>query len=1216
MFCYCDNIKFIGNDIQGLPTNGSNIVNGILYSGTNGVFLANKIQGATSLITMGTDQYGDNRKTMFKQSLPTSGDFVLGDEIRNTNPVISGTSPNRTFIKGWTYTSAGWIPQKAFESTPTLSDVLTSGNTAALPITLTGQTYRSDGTGDTGYGLYTGGLPLWIVAKYLNSSFQIARYDDSGTLVDRPIFISRTNGNVGIGNNLSPVEKLDVTGNIKLTGKITFSGNIFLATGSGTPEGNLTATPGSLYLNYQGGSNPTIYTKATGTGNTGWLALNNPNNLTYTTISAIRSSTGNATPYLYTTDIDQQGEWRYDSTDTTSVDNTGTILVTADSKRYKRIYEGAVNAKWFGLKESNSVANSVTNYNAIQGAYIWLQSLGGGELYIPEGTYSIDVTIPLMAPGNTTTYGAGSNSILLAWGSSIPNVNDRPYPLTNGAVIFAANPNDGLQPDGYSIGLIRNVHFRDFAIWCDRGAGTLDSDHILSGIKIKSGKEVSITRMLIHNMPNTGIVCVESLDFLVSENVCFSNGFGQPDGTPRSGNGISTASTIVENGQFNLESRGGIITNNISNYNYDEGIQFGCVGGLVVGNNVCLGNGHYGLEGDTAYATIITSEDLGHELPNQVIISNNYIDATKLDGTLGKGGITYGAGNEGNISIVNNTIRNTSGQSAILVTQNNKGIVRIENNNIDSCVATGIYHKIAVSAAEVIVAGNKISSGDNISASNDIFLYGTIERVSIIDNESYGSFQLVRISAEVENTLKSIIIENNKLYSSIQGGVFITSSNTQDLELVSITNNQFLNINSSSTANRGAITFFFGSLTDYHIDKLIVRDNRATYAGTVDYPILYNQLNTAMIDEAIIEGNSFSTPGLSTGNRSSSTNLVYTNFVDTNNDIPGQRVITASAAPTTGTWAIGDKVVHPSPSTILGYICITAGTPGTWATLNAVDTLQTITNNGAVTTNSITVHGITTVNIDGPSASDLNFDVDSGTAYRLKVGGTEKVTISTDGILSVGNSSPSSIRAAPLQVQGNIWSTDAYLLGTTNSPIAEFGLTGTADCFVRTMGTGNVHFKTSAGTIRATVNGTTGNFEVIKTLEANAINVNNQASISNAGVGNFTNVTASSCNIVIAHLSAVITKTRTINGDGAIASDDYTLNLASPTGTGGEYDLELPDPASQEGRELEFWAGSGLGSWTTNYPLTNISGPDSTIINGGEKIKVINGTWKLLYKTT
>ena len=42
--------------------------------------------------------------------------------------------------------------------------------------------------------------------------------------------------------------------------------------GTGSPEGVVTATVGSLYTRTDGGANTTLYVKESGTGNTGWVA--------------------------------------------------------------------------------------------------------------------------------------------------------------------------------------------------------------------------------------------------------------------------------------------------------------------------------------------------------------------------------------------------------------------------------------------------------------------------------------------------------------------------------------------------------------------------------------------------------------------------------------------------------------------------------------------------------------------------------------------------------------------------------------------------------------------------------------------------------------------------------------------------------------------------------------------------------------------------------
>lgn len=45
-----------------------------------------------------------------------------------------------------------------------------------------------------------------------------------------------------------------------------------IVTGTGTPEGAVTAGVGTLFLRANGGASTTLYVKESGTGNTGWVA--------------------------------------------------------------------------------------------------------------------------------------------------------------------------------------------------------------------------------------------------------------------------------------------------------------------------------------------------------------------------------------------------------------------------------------------------------------------------------------------------------------------------------------------------------------------------------------------------------------------------------------------------------------------------------------------------------------------------------------------------------------------------------------------------------------------------------------------------------------------------------------------------------------------------------------------------------------------------------
>lgn len=51
-----------------------------------------------------------------------------------------------------------------------------------------------------------------------------------------------------------------------------FGGGVTIRAGTGSPEGVVTASPSSQYLNRSGGAGVSVYVKETGTGNTGWVA--------------------------------------------------------------------------------------------------------------------------------------------------------------------------------------------------------------------------------------------------------------------------------------------------------------------------------------------------------------------------------------------------------------------------------------------------------------------------------------------------------------------------------------------------------------------------------------------------------------------------------------------------------------------------------------------------------------------------------------------------------------------------------------------------------------------------------------------------------------------------------------------------------------------------------------------------------------------------------
>lgn len=102
-----------------------------------------------------------------------------------------------------------------------------------------------------------------------------------------------------------------------------------------------------------------------------------------TTMAVLRANTLADSDVYLIVDAGHAGHFKYDSTDTTSADNTGSVLVTASGKRYKRLVETEfVNVKWFGAKGDGTTDDSA----AVQAADAYAAAIHGALLF-PYGTY-------------------------------------------------------------------------------------------------------------------------------------------------------------------------------------------------------------------------------------------------------------------------------------------------------------------------------------------------------------------------------------------------------------------------------------------------------------------------------------------------------------------------------------------------------------------------------------------------------------------------------------------------------------------------------------------------------------------------------------------------------------------------------------------------------------------------------------------------------------
>jgi hypothetical protein len=99
---------------------------------------------------------------------------------------------------------------------------------------------------------------------------------------------------------------------------------------------------------------------------------------------------------------------------------------------------------------------------------------------------------------------------------------------------------------------------------------------------------------------------------------------------------------------------------------------------------------------------------------------------------------------------------------------------------------------------------------------------------------------------------------------------------------------------------------------------------------------------TVSMDGSIVGSDYFVNPTYFSQNLSAGTikefsqgNKPYDQLINANT---GKIIASKTAAPTTGTWAIGDLVFNSGPTSggYVGWVCTTAGTPGTWKTFGLI----------------------------------------------------------------------------------------------------------------------------------------------------------------------------------------------------------------------------------------------------------------------------------------
>jgi hypothetical protein len=232
-------------------------------------------------------------------------------------------------------------------------------------------------------------------------------------------------------------------------------------------------------------------------------------NLVLSSVAALRTVAKGTSPSVflngyYAANDGGGGQYLYDSADTTSADNGGTIIVGADGGRWKLVQDTPINVKQFGDKSYGST----NDYAAVAAAITWVAANGKGIVDFPAGTTKINTG--LVVPSGVTLRGAGGGENWatgsgVAWGTSPTWVTRLLWGggyVSANMVLFADGVFDGGISDMHLDGGLSLSNITTYQ--ADFNAGTFLQPS-LNGLRITSTLRTIVSRVTIQNI-TTGVL--------------------------------------------------------------------------------------------------------------------------------------------------------------------------------------------------------------------------------------------------------------------------------------------------------------------------------------------------------------------------------------------------------------------------------------------------------------------------------------------------------------------------------------------------------------------------------------------------------------------------------------------------------------------------------------------------------------------------------------
>ncbi|MBP1988531.1 right-handed parallel beta-helix repeat-containing protein [Paenibacillus eucommiae] len=453
------------------------------------------------------------------------------------------------------------------------------------------------------------------------------------------------------------------------------------------------------------------------------------------TIADLRLTTSPSTLTIYfVTDYEKEGYFYYTPADTTSADNTGTVVVSSSGARFKRITEeDCVNVKWFDAK-----GDGVTDDTAAMQAALYA---GLGTVYVPEGTYIIDGVVTwanrdapnrgLDIPDHTHLQLSPKAVIRMITNASdsstIIRIQDRTHVKISGGTIEGdRSTHTGVGGEwGYGICLngAKNVTIEDVIVKNCWGDGIFISQGIATTAPSSNIKIIGVT---CDNNRRQGMSCL-AVDGIYIAGSSFRNTNGTP---PHSG--------IDFEAEINMENKNIKIVGCEFINNTGDGIQLNkSAAHFVFSSNTFVGNGGRGISTFlNVHGSIIGNTFIGHTANSAIMVLNcNYVTVSENQCSGNNTGIYVG------VSAPHVSIRN--GDNNV-----------VSNNTLDSNISLGII----VTSANNQITGNQCHNNTDYG----IYLYAAANNMVSNNKVNQNGTGILVSDGSSDNTISGNIVELNK----------------------------------------------------------------------------------------------------------------------------------------------------------------------------------------------------------------------------------------------------------------------------------------------------------------------------------------------------------------------------------------------------------------------------------------------------------------------